>query len=136
MDNDKSGTWNLKKIQIRDAIGNQSREEVDQAGSGSPIQNKTFTIVAGSTNNASDKAAPVLSSLNTSVIADGDGTYTLRITGNVSDTTGTDYVSFRFANENNLSDTLWATTSSFDGSGNFTINQNLDATNPGRNCIS
>ena len=44
LDNDKSGTWNLNKLQIRDANGNQSRTEVDQAGSGSPIQNKTFIL--------------------------------------------------------------------------------------------
>ena len=49
LDNDKSGTWNLNKLEIRDANGNQVRTEVDQAGSGSPIQNKTFDIAAGST---------------------------------------------------------------------------------------
>ena len=132
LDNDKSGTWNLKKINVRDANGNETRTNVDQAGAGSPLQGKTFDIAAGSSENASDKSLPSLTSFASAVVADGDGTYTLQITGNLTDPSGIDYFNFRFANENNSSDTFWTGTNSFDGSGNFTINVNLDSTNPGK----
>jgi hypothetical protein len=65
-------------------------------------------------------------------VADGDGTYTLQITGNLSDPSGIDYFNFRFANENNTSDSFWSGTNNFDSSGNFTINQSLDSQTPGK----
>ena len=66
------------------------------------------------------------------MIADGDGTYTLRITGTLTDDSGIGNFNFRFANESNTSDTFWTGTNNFDGSGNFTIDVNLDSTNPGK----
>jgi len=128
LDGKKGGTWIVKNIRVSDKAGNQIWDEITKAGSGSSIQNLSFTLATGSSS-AAEYDIPAISNLNTVVNADGDGTYTLVFSGTATDATGINYLYFRFKNESGS--TIDMGTGSVDGSNNFSMSHAMDSENPG-----
>ncbi|MFL2692617.1 MAG: hypothetical protein ACJ0G1_02750 [Gammaproteobacteria bacterium] len=126
LDNYISGTYIADDWRLEDDLGNSVGGSISTGATESPELGLSFAWTNAELD-STDKSVPVLSNLVTTVVNDGDDTYTLKVTGTATDTSDIQYVSFRFQNVNdpNASD-INISASSFDASGNFTINANLD----------
>ena len=100
---DPSGTWFIEYLAIKDLSGNRIEKTWQDAQESSPLKvsitNSSYSGGQSGESSASDLTAPVLSNLALTVVNDGDGTYSLKITGNATDVgSKVNYASFRLGN--------------------------------------
>ena len=131
LDNQKGGTWNATRVEVKDKVGNAQSTEIDAGGSGSPLNDLTFDLDTA-TENSSDKTAAVLSDLTATVSADGDGTFTFVLSGTATDDSTMDWVMARFENTTNGNEFwVYAWQHKFSGSSFETEERALDSDSPG-----
>ena len=121
-----SGVYIADDWRLRDNLDNQIGGRIDTGSTESPELDLSFSWT-NPVLDSSDKSVPVLTNLVATVVDDGDDTYTLKITGTVTDDSDVQHVQFRFQTINDPgASNIWVSTSSFDSEGNFTINTSLD----------
>ena len=120
---DPSGTWYISELRIKDDAGNQSFKEW-KAQDSSPykfsLTNNAYTGSQSGDATGSDFEAPAYANLLLTVVADGDGTSTLKLTGTLADPSGMDYMYLRFKNADDASApgfSLWINDGEIDGNG-------------------
>jgi len=136
LDDVKGGTWNATRVDVRDKVGNSQSKEIDAGGNGSPLEGMTFDLDTA-TENASDKSAPVLSSLAATVSADGDGTFSVVFSGSATDDSSIEYIRARFDSTTDNSEIyLYAWSYQISG-GSFTSSSyDLDSLTNGKYILS
>ena len=136
LDSVLSGTWIAYDWYLRDDLDNQIGGNIDTGSAGSPELGLSFAWTNPDID-ATDKTAPVFSNLaisatNTPTPTEenpnlGADTYSIQITGTVTDTSDVNNVQFRLTNTSDASaSNIWMNTSTFDAEGGFTISQSVE----------
>ena len=103
LDGVSSGTYILKRIEMYDSNNLYTSEQLDTGGYDSPVAGITFDYTTGLS--SSDVSAPTVSSLTAVKTADGDDTFTLTLSGTLTDAmalnTNQNYLEVRFTNTTN-----------------------------------
>ena len=124
-----SGTYILKYLEIYDSNAIRYIENLQSGSLDSPIEGITFTHT--SSISLTDRTAPVISNLTATKVNDGDDTYTLNVTGTLTDSSAANLnsIQIEWTNSTNAEGVdFYTSTSTFDSNGAFTISQNLDGT--------
>ena len=91
--NDPSGTWYVSQISVKDQAGNETRTEIRGASQESSpfkttLTNPNYGGGSPADSTASDLTGPALSAISATVVDDGDGTYSVKISGTATDVGG------------------------------------------------